>query len=682
MGLAWAFTLAEWALAAAWLVYRLLYFALEVGLICVVVAWLARVQLLSFVLEVSADLDAVFGAIDVNFTWAKAPLRRIWELDAPIDTFTVTVRRLVIFSPPDPVASSADSAAPRAAPEPAAEREALLNVRSIKVHLTRGKGPRCFLAIVLVDELRLHFIAYDRRFRDTNVQRLAERLEDRQKGAARGGPRRGAAEGGDGQSASPRPTAPPASPDAPQALPGGDPPSAAPAAAPAAAGAAPGRPPPPPPPVVVECVLLRRVSVHVERRLGGRGAPRTALLPPILLHEERIEPARLEGGVSLGVLLWLNSLVLRTLAATSIDAVRSTLGAATVRAGYVVGRSLDIVDSANRTINAPGGSLVRGASGGVRTVVSGALEGTRAVVDGAAASAQEVAVGLSSGSAQGVLRGVHRGVTELSRGVGNGVDAIAHGAAGGAAALLDGVDECTANMGPAAHTVHGALGATKSVASGLAGCTRGVACGVASGSATVLGGVVGGTADAVAGLASGDLAGVVVGGGRLVGGVVGGTAAVVGGLSNGAHALSSGVGEGLEKAADGVGRTIDDVALSAAAGSRFIRPLARARSLRCHAAPTAEPSRPARARSAERTPSRSPPLVPLVPSLHTPTRAHQGGAGACADGRARSSSVASESSLAGTTRAMAGRTPPTGTSASRMRELELCYRAQELHGPM
>ena len=75
---------------------------------------------------------------------------------------------------------------------------------------------------------------------------------------------------------------------------------------------------------------------------------------------------------------------------SSIDAVRTSIGYATQQAGAALGRTIDLVDSANRALalpSLPGGSVVAGATDAARLVIEGALESSAAIVDGAAEGA-------------------------------------------------------------------------------------------------------------------------------------------------------------------------------------------------------------------------------------------------------------------------------------------------------
>jgi len=418
------------------------FYALELALLLALLAWVLRVSLLPLAVGVVSPVELSVDSLAISLGWHHAPLRRLRRLDSPIDTLSVSLRGIIVFSPlapPAPPISSGGGASATAAPRRRLSaldalrrpREALARVASVRLELRRA-APRYFIAVVWLDDVAVNFIGYDRLFKDTNLKRLADAVALSEATRPQPRPRAG------------MPSSPRIGIEVSVASFTG----------------------------VLEAIVIRKLAVNIERNVTGHAGGALAVLPQITMVEERLEPAKLEGGLTLGLLRFVNGIAFRTIASTSIDVVRHTLGYATTQASAVVTRSLDLVDAVNRGLGVPGlqgGSIVMGATDGVRVAIGGAFLGTRAVVDGAAGGAKEIALSLASGSVHGVLRGLQRGVSEFSRGVETGAYSVCSGATEGSAAFLSGVD-CSVSEMQSGQVVSGVTGGARLVATGFSEC--------------------------------------------------------------------------------------------------------------------------------------------------------------------------------------------------------------------
>ncbi|KAJ1623159.1 hypothetical protein T492DRAFT_884077 [Pavlovales sp. CCMP2436] len=195
------------------------FYALELALLLALLAWVLRVSLLPLAVGVVSPVELSVDSLAISLGWHHAPLRRLRRLDSPIDTLSVSLRGIIVFSPlapPAPPISSGGGASATAAP-----RRRLY-----------------FIAVVWLDDVAVNFIGYDRLFKDTNLKRLADAV------------------------------------------------------------------------ALSEAIVIRKLAVNIERNVTGHA---------ITMVEERLEPAKLEGGLTLGLLRFVNGIAFRTIASTSID---------------------------------------------------------------------------------------------------------------------------------------------------------------------------------------------------------------------------------------------------------------------------------------------------------------------------------------------------------------------------
>ena len=328
-------------------------------------------------------------------------------------------------------------------------------------------------------------------------------------------------------------------------------------------------------------VDLRRVALHASIQSSSyAGAPRVTL-PPVTLLDESLSLRMLEAGLSLGVLNFLSSLVVRTLASTSIDTAASTLDGGITLLASAIGRAIDLVDYTNDLSALPGSSLLAGATRGARELVHSAKSAASAVLGGVTGGVKEV-VG-SKPTPAAVLRGIERGVETLRAGLSAGAEAALDGVEDSAGSLADGVDNFVGSFVPGIG--HGIASAAKGGVHVAAIGTSHIANGVLEGGASAIGGTAGGLAEAVGGVTDGtvralsglthgglavlegvcegvtrvagsavrgDGAGVVGGGRRVLDGVLGGGGLALHGLATGAEQLLRGTYRGVSYFGDGV----------------------------------------------------------------------------------------------------------------------------------
>uniref|UniRef100_A0A0G4FBQ3 Uncharacterized protein n=1 Tax=Chromera velia CCMP2878 TaxID=1169474 RepID=A0A0G4FBQ3_9ALVE len=186
--------------------------------------------------------------------------------------------------------------------------------------------------------------------------------------------------------------------------------------------------------------LIRSATIHVK--VGGPLGVRQAV-PPIKLVNEQIDPQILSH--KLRLVAWLNGLILRTIANSGFDAVASAFSGA----GHVVEGASDFMLSGIDKVAGfvPGGQVLTGATGGVRDVVGGTMGGVGKVADGLAGGGKALVEGFTSGSVSGVGKGLVGagksvgegmvgGVTSTVGGVGKGVTSLGKGFFGAGKSLF------------------------------------------------------------------------------------------------------------------------------------------------------------------------------------------------------------------------------------------------------
>ena len=460
-----------------------------------------------------------------------------WRYEKRSESITLSVENFVVYSPRDP--------------------KPIVSIERIAIRLHRPLNHTAFRfkAAALFEGLDFQFIAYDLLLADTNVKRLVRAL----------GGDEAAAEG--------------TLADAPEIAES----SVADAAAPST--------------VTFTKVDLRNVSIHPAVRTGSA----QILLPAVTLLDEELSMRMLSHGISIGLLNWLSSLVVRTLASTSIDTVGTTLDGSVELLASTIGRALDLVEFTNRHTHLPGSSALGGATSAVRRVVRGVRAAVSAVVGGVAGGAKEM-VGVQPTPVE-ILRGIERAVDALQGGLVDGAASLLDGVDKGVHSLVDGV-ETSANNRATRGLLPGisplfdsAVGAAAGVAKGsvhaATACTTSVAAGVLEGSAAAIGGAAGGMSEVFGGMAEatsrvwdglvhgggsairgftdgvgaavdaaarGDAAGVIDGGGRLLDGLVDGGGVALQGFASGGGRLVGGTVDGTVHFGRSVARGVKAVA--------------------------------------------------------------------------------------------------------------------------
>ncbi|KAJ1444413.1 hypothetical protein M885DRAFT_627147 [Pelagophyceae sp. CCMP2097] len=177
----------------------------------------------------------------------------------------------------------------------------IVTVAAVKAAARYCKGQ--VLVDAVVQDVNIHFVTYDMRFRDTNVQRLADKLS-----GAKNGKKDAAQEAAPAKKEEKKKDKP----------------------------------------FVVTTVTLRNVVIAVKSSgdLGVR-----SIIPPIVLEDEKVDPAVLASLPR--TLLWLNGVVARAVANSSMDAVGGALsagsGALTGAAGGFKNAGLSAVGEMKQT---------------------------------------------------------------------------------------------------------------------------------------------------------------------------------------------------------------------------------------------------------------------------------------------------------------------------------------------
>lgn len=558
---------------ALWLWWWLLRWLVALALLLAAVlalCWQKRVQLVPVLAKRFGKVDVSLAGLHVSWVLAANPLRRLAALDAPFESLTITVRAPVLFTPftpkegtpaaqpkgtPESAPASAASMqlAPAAgtpgapapapqekpakspgapattAPEPAADptRDEFLRCKLVVVRLLHTGALRSFDAHAEVDGAALRFVSYDRQFKDTNTQRLAVQTA--------------------------RHPLPPQA-DAPAI-------EAKAKEEEAAAQAAPG-------PVSLRTVHLTNASIAVQLNLTDSPSTAKGVLPPLLLQDETVELAKLRGPPGFALLAWMNGLVFRALALSSVAAVRAIFDLPSDAANNVVGHSLDLLDQGLDKVGAflPGSKeLGTGLTGGLRSAWAGVHGATEGALDAAASTTSGAAVGASNADPLEFLRSVRTGTESLGSVAGDvGVASVDH-AVGAGDAVLSSVDKFAERLAPAKGAIHGITGVARGALSGAGqGASAGVH-GATSAAGQLGGGALGGVGGIGKALRQGDARELKGAGEQLVGGLTGGTRAlaegvvgVAGGAGEGAVKGSKALSDGLGETARGVGKGLKE----------------------------------------------------------------------------------------------------------------------------
>mmetsp|Transcript_11206 Transcript_11206/g.34457 ORF Transcript_11206/g.34457 Transcript_11206/m.34457 type:complete len:499 (+) Transcript_11206:160-1656(+) len=235
-------------------------------------------------------------------------------------------------------------------------------------------------ADVLIDGVRILFVAYDMKFQDTNINRLIEKL------------------GGKPDENAEKPPPPPKKEE-----PKKDTGEAAPV------------------PKFKARIKSGCIEVKAKGPLGTR-----SIIPPIKLDDEQLSQEVLSSKIAL--LGWVNGVVLRTIANSGFDAIAGGFDA-------VGGAALGGVDAVFGGVNkvadkVPGGFLVKGATGATSSVLHGTVGGAGKIVGGVAGGGKAVVKGVTSGSVSGLKDGLKEAGGEVAGGVKGGVGSAAGGVAG------------------------------------------------------------------------------------------------------------------------------------------------------------------------------------------------------------------------------------------------------------
>ena len=219
------------------------------------------------------------------------------------------------------------------------------------------------------------FVTYDMKFKDTNVNRLLEKL--------------GVAPDGDAEEPPP--------PKKEEPKPSGE------------SG---------PPPKFKARIKSGTIEVKAKGPLGTR-----PIIPPIKLHDEQLSHETLSS--TTGLLLWVNGVVLRTIANSGFDAIAGGFNAV---GGAALGGVDKVFGGVNKVADkVPGGFIVKGATGATSSVLHGTVKGAGAAVGGVAGAGKAVTKGVTSGSVSGMAAGMKEAGGELA----GGVKGAGSGVAGG-----------------------------------------------------------------------------------------------------------------------------------------------------------------------------------------------------------------------------------------------------------
>jgi hypothetical protein len=462
----------------------------------------------------------------------------------------------------EPMALSASSPA-------ALDRDLLARARGVTLHVTRA-GKRRYGVRVVVHSPAMRFVSYDHLFRDTNVRRLLAVLAPGDLAATSTAP-------------APPPPPPPArgaARRAPRGAPrGADADVESESGGLAAEAAA---------LVAVDSIEVHRGRLEIVLNLSPVPTGGVHVLPPLttLAETMALAPTAAAEGVgpavalSVALLLKLNALAFRALASSSVDAVSSSLVAATAAAAAVLGRSLQVVDTVNGPLlklGVPGAELLRGATGAGKILVESAVAGTGALLGGSVEATKLLAAALSSGSVGEMAKGIDRGARVFTAGVEGTVGVLASGLATSLSTALGGVDLLADRLGPARLIVRGMTDSARHVSGGVGSATASLVGSVLDSSTQLLADSVSSGWRAGHGLVTLDVDEVLAGSGQLLNGLARGVGTLGSGLAQSVGSVGTGAIRGVESATSGAARAGGEIihgvaGTGARAGCFWLRP--------------------------------------------------------------------------------------------------------------
>lgn len=440
-------------LALLLLLIRLILILLVLAAALVYAAWQYRVPLVSIAAKRAAKMDARVDDVSLKWTLAADITGRLRAADAPVDAVVVVVSLAQVATAFDP--------ANAAACLEQGTTEELLQIRRVEIRLGRS-GVRSFRADVVVEGLSARFVAYDYRFKDTNVQRLITSLSSTKEA---------------------EPEAPAAELEA-EATP----------AAPAAAS---------PPSAVQLCTVeLVDARVHLMVNLSGAPGGEVAVVPPIHITKERIDLTKIKGSTPVYLLLWVNGVALRALAGSSVEALRSGLNNATRVAAHAIDSSLAAVDELSKQL--PGSAVLTSTTGAARGLVHGIEDSTGAIVDASASAVKHISAALTAGDVNDSVESIRQGFAATLTGVeqagGTLLDSVSESLGFGSNVTGCAKSVITGVTTGGTQAVGGVLGGTVDLAKGVVTADMASAC---AGGKAMVGGVAQGVASVAGGVGSG-----------------------------------------------------------------------------------------------------------------------------------------------------------------------------------
>lgn len=258
---------------------------------------------------------------------------------------------------------------------------------------------------LLIDQLEVNFITYDMQFKDTNLNRLLTQLS--------------------GEEVQPEPVEEQEEQQPEQQEAVGE------------------------QRYTVLCRILKsKIEVKGKTPMGIQ-----PIIPPIILDNEIVDFRVFAR--KFGLMKWINGLVLRTVANSSLDLASNVFKGVGGLATGITGKAFDGVDAAAGYV--PGGSIVKGGTGAARSVIGGAVAGGGKIVGGVTGGGKHIVQGLTSGSVSGVAKGFYKAGESVGGGVVGGVASVGGGVVGAGASVGGGF----VDAGKGAHSMV-AGGSTKS----------------------------------------------------------------------------------------------------------------------------------------------------------------------------------------------------------------------------
>jgi len=181
---------------------------------------------------------------------------------------------------------------------------------------------------------------------------------------------------------------------------------------------------------------VKIIAKHYSKQFGLR-----SLGAPMTIERESIDAEIL--GSKTKLFFWLNRFIVRQVVSGGFNIATSAVDGVGALATGSVGAVLGGVDKVADHV--PGGSIIKGATGGTRKIVGGTVGGVSKITHGVAGGGKAIVGGITSGSVSGMKEGFQKAGNEVGGGLVGGLKDVGGGVAGAGGSVAGGFTK-TAGM--------------------------------------------------------------------------------------------------------------------------------------------------------------------------------------------------------------------------------------------